>query len=403
MQAMRPAAQRGWNWNAWFSRWDTQLRLRGNATLTLAQAFAPWGQLEKFQLDNHSGVPSMTAFTSGSVSAELASRPPGACSSLIVNNGPAVRLNPHDAGQQPHEVQAWNGSAFSTAWYLSYPKRDGEAGAVACGSHRVALQPITLAGVSAKPTYEALGNGISYVRMPTFSDANDDALTDLFSKTPNIGKERVVIVDLRSNDGGNAPLSLLNTWFSGSAIERASELNQIGTQSCFRTALYFGLQQQLLGSVKPPASTQLSQFLQRVVDSLSTPASCEVEPDDQQSDGSLRDHQFSIKPAQADQTRILAIVDSACASDCEYMAAVLAQLPNTVIAGSSTYGVMGFTQPGYFVLPNSRVPFRLALSRTDVYGDGRSVDGYGITVDVLLPTQQSQSRDALIALARELE
>ena len=158
-----------------------------------------------------------------------------------------------------------------------------------------------------------------------------------------------------------------------------------------------------LGSVKPPGSAQLSQFLQRVVDSLSTPASPQVEPDDQQSDGSLRDHQFSIKPAQADQTRILAIVDGACASDCEYMAAVLAQLPNTVIAGSSTYGVMGFTQPGYFVLPNSRVPFRLALSRTDEYGDGRSVDGYGITVDVLLPTLQSQNRDSLIALARELE
>jgi hypothetical protein len=85
------------------------------------------------------------------------------------------------------------------------------------------------------------------------------------------------------------------------------------------------------------------------------------------------------------------------------MTAVLAQLPNTVIAGTSTYGVMGFTQPGYFVLPNSRVPFRLALSRTDAYGDGRSVDGYGITVDVLLPTVQSRSRASLLALARALE
>lgn len=117
----------------------------------------------------------------------------------------------------------------------------------------------------------------------------------------------------------------------------------------------------------------------------------------------MKDRAFSVKPSETDQPRIVAIVDNGCGSDCEYMASVLAKLPNTVIAGTSTYGVMGFTQPGYFVLPNSRVPFRLALSRSDAYGDGRSVDGYGITVDVLLPTAQSQSRASLAALARALE
>jgi C-terminal processing protease CtpA/Prc len=113
----------------------------------------------------------------------------------------------------------------------------------------------------------------------------------------------------------------------------------------------------------------------------------------------MRDHQFTVHPQQADQTRIVALVDSGCGSDCEYMTYVLGGLPDTVIAGTSTYGVMGFTQPGYFVLPHSRVPFRIALSRTDAYGDQRSVDGYGITVDVLLPTAQSQSRQSLAALA----
>jgi hypothetical protein len=63
---------------------------------------------------------------------------------------------------------------------------------------------------------------------------------------------------------------------------------------------------------------------------------------------------------------------------------------------------MGFTQPGYFVLPHSRVPFRIALSRTDAYGDGRSVDGYGIAVDILLPTARSQAKPALLALAKLL-
>jgi Peptidase family S41 len=406
------AKARGWNWDAWFAQWDAQLKARGSARLTLAQAFAPWGRLEQWQLDNHSGVPSLTSFVSGSVSAVLANAPGGACSSIVGANGRTFALDTHDAGQQPHAVQSWNGSTFSTAWYVSYPRRNGSAVAIQCAAHRTALRMAVdgstadgenAAAISGKPAYESLGDGISYVRMPTFSDANDDALTDLFSKTPNIGKERVVILDLRGNEGGNAPLTLLNTWFAESAIERAGELTQIGTQSCFRTALYFGLEQQLASTLKPPASARLSQFLQSIVDTLSTPANCEVMPDERRGDATLRDHSFTVKPAQADQTRIVAIVDNGCGSDCEYMASVLAQLPNTVIAGTSTYGVMGFAQPGYFVLPNSRVPFRLALSRTDAYGDGRSVDGYGLTVDVLLPSAQSQSRASLQALAQALE
>jgi hypothetical protein len=84
------------------------------------------------------------------------------------------------------------------------------------------------------------------------------------------------------------------------------------------------------------------------------------------------------------------------------MTYILGGLPDTVIAGTSTFGVMGFSQPGYFVLPHSRVPFRIALSRTDAYGDERSVDGYGITVDVLLPSAQSQSQQSITALAQLL-
>ena len=71
-----PAAQRGWNWDAWFSRWDMQLQVARKCDTDARAGICAMGQLEKFQLDNHSGVPSMTAFTSGSVSAE--SRKPSA-------------------------------------------------------------------------------------------------------------------------------------------------------------------------------------------------------------------------------------------------------------------------------------------------------------------------------------
>jgi len=128
---------------------------------------------------------------------------------------------------------------------------------------------------------------------------------------------------------------------------------------------------------------------------------CTIKPSVVRGRGSLREHQFNA-PQSRVKTRIIALVDNGCGSDCEYMTQVIAGLPGTVIAGTSTYGVMGFTQPGYFVLPHCRVPFRLALSRTDEYGDGRSVDGYGITVDILLPDAASQTRASLLGLARRL-
>lgn len=398
----QPARARGWNWNAMFRDWDAQLARSGKADLSLARAFAPWGRLEDVQLDNHSGVPGLTTYTSGSASAVLAQDPQGACSVLRFTSGRTMKLGAHDAGQQPHAVQAWDGMRLSPAWYVSYPKRLGTASALRCGTRTIALTPAAqTAPPSQKPVYQSLGNGIAYLRLPTFTDANNEALRDVLSKVTNLGKERLVIFDLRGNDGGNAPSEILTNWFAESAIEIAQALSQTGTNSCFTNGLFFGLQQQLTAGLKPPVSGGLQQALQGVVDALKGSATpdCSVQPRERSADRTLRDHRFAEHSQQQGQTRIVALVDGGCGSDCEYMTYILAGLPGTVIAGTSTYGVMGFTQPGYFVLPHSRIPFRLALSRTDAYGDGRSVDGYGITVDVLLPTAQSQSQQSLSALA----
>ncbi len=259
--------------------------------------------------------------------------------------------------------------------------------------------PVALTGT---PSYEPAGEGIAIVRMPTFTEANDDALRAALAKAPGLSKERVVVLDLRGNEGGNAPSDVLNNWVAESAIENAGELEQDGTQSCFNNALTFGLQQQLSAGLKPPVSAGVTRYAQSVLGLLAPPSNCNVVPQVHHSQSHLTDHRFSIRPEQGSQPRIIALVDALCGSDCEYMTAVVAGLPDSVIAGTSTYGVMGFTQPGYFVLPHTRVPFRLAQSRTDVYGDGRSVDGYGISVDVLLPTAASQSRASLIALAKQL-
>ncbi|HKU67541.1 MAG TPA: S41 family peptidase [Candidatus Baltobacteraceae bacterium] len=401
----QPAASRGWNWNAMFRGWDAQLTRSGSKKLSLRDAFAPWGRLEDVQLDNHSGVPGVMEFGSGSASATLASDPQGACSQLRFTSGRLETLSPHDPGRQPHAVQAWNGAQLAPAWYVSYPKRLGTASSLRCGGRDIALMPAAQTPApSQTPVYTMLGDGIAYLRVPTFTDANNEALRAALSKATDLGKEKLVIFDLRGNDGGNAPSDILTNWFAESAVEIASNMSQSGTSSCFTTALGFGLQQQLAGNLKPPVSPGLQQLLQQIVDTLkssSTP-DCSVQPQVKSSDRSMRDHHFSVHSHDADQTRVVALVDGGCGSDCEFMTYVLAGLPDTVIAGTSTFGVMGFTQPGYFVLPHSRVPFRIALSRTDAYGDERSVDGYGISVDVLLPTAQSQSQASLRALAELL-
>jgi hypothetical protein len=399
------ASAHGWNWNAMFGQWDAQLAHAGGRQLTLEQAFAPWGRLEDVQLDNHSGVPQLRAFSSGSASAALAGAPQGPCSQLRLSGGATLKLSPNDPGQQPHAVQAWNGSSFSPAWYLSYPKRLGTATAVRCGTREIALTLVPqVPPPSQTPVYRTIADGIAYLRLPTFTDANNEALHAALAKAPNLGKERLVIFDLRGNDGGNAPSDILTNWFAESAVENAASVSQQGTSSCFATALQFGLQQQLVAGLKPPVSAGLQQALQQLVDTLKGAATpgCAVQPQTKSSDSTLRDHHFTVHRQQTDEARIVALVDGGCGSDCEYMTYILAGLPDTVIAGTSTYGVMGFSQPGYFVLPHSRVPFRLALSRTDAYGDQRSVDGYGISVDVLLPTAQSQSEQSLTALARAL-
>lgn len=400
-----PAASRGWNWNAMFRGWNARLARDGHKKIPLKSAFAPWGALESIELDNHSGIPGFMAFTSGSVSAVLARNPDGTCSALRFAGGRTTKLWEHDAGQQPHAVQSWNGVQLSPAWYVSYPQRLGTANAIVCGKREIALaRAERVAAPSATPVYQMWQDGIAYVRMPTFTDANDDALRKALSGASQLGKERLVILDLRGNEGGNAPSEVLTNWFAESALEIAASSSQIGTSSCFETALSFGLQQQLIGGLKPPVSQGLQQALQQIADTLqgsSTP-DCEVQPQVKNGDRDMRDHHFDVHAQQQGQTRVIALVDGGCGSDCEYMTYMLGGLPDTVIAGTSTYGSMGFTQPGYFVLPYSRVPFRIALSRNDPYGDGRSIDGYGITVDVLLPNAQTQSRQSLTALAKLL-
>jgi C-terminal processing protease CtpA/Prc len=97
--------------------------------------------------------------------------------------------------------------------------------------------------------------------------------------------------------------------------------------------------------------------------------------------------------------RIIALVNSRCGSDCELLTEMLASLRETIVVGTNTYGVCQMIQPGYSVLPHTGLRYRIALGRSDPYGDNRSVDGYGLDVDVVLPDVDTLKPEKMIELA----
>ena len=132
-----------------------------------------------------------------------------------------------------------------------------------------------------------------------------------------------------------------------------------------------------------------------------SPPGCPVSVDEKPAEWDYRRHTVTAE-APAGKPRLLVLVDNECGSDCEFLTAILAAEKGSVVAGENTFGVGQFIQPGYFILPNTRIKFRIALGMSDVYGDGRSLDGYGLDVDVVLPTEEAQGAPAILRLAGRL-
>ena len=82
------------------------------------------------------------------------------------------------------------------------------------------------------------------------------------------------------------------------------------------------------------------------------------------------------------------------------MTELLASRSATLIVGSNTFGVAQFIQPGYSTLPSTGLDYRIALGTSNIYGDNRSFDGYGLDVDVVVPEVDSLRSDQLLKLAQ---
>jgi C-terminal processing protease CtpA/Prc len=155
--------------------------------------------------------------------------------------------------------------------------------------------------------------------------------------------------------------------------------------------------------LRPPISESLRRSLQKQLDDLFSlsPEGCPVRVEEEHTAWNYRQHRYPAA-VKGSKPRLLVLVDNGCGSDCEYVAYVLAASPGSVIAGENTFGVGQFIQPGYLSLPHSHLEFRIAMGMSDNYGDGRSFDGYGLDVDIVLDSEEAQSAAAILRLAETL-
>jgi Peptidase family S41 len=401
------AEARGWNWNQWFADWRKRLAVKGAAELPFDEAFAAMDALIAFQRDNHTQIPLNRQSTSaGSQTAVLASAPSAACVEIRAS-GQLFPIAVNDAGQQVRTAKLWKSgmTRFADTSYISMPSSYGTPEALRCGDTWIPLQPITRAGGMPRlipnlvarflkhdrTQIERLGDGIAYARLPDFNWSNYENVSREGWAHRQPG-DRVLIVDLRDNGGGdgNYGLETLKGWIDESHMVRSEDLGMQLNSSCLYAPLRWN---RSIGSA-PTILPGQKAFLQDLLDRMAkpNPPGCPRTEDTKPPRWTYLQRRFDPKPGDL---RIIALVNSHCGSDCEWITAELASLPQTIVVGANTFGVFQFVQPGYSVLPHTGLPYRIALGRSNDYGDDRSVDGYGLDVDVVLPEVDSLTPEQL--------
>jgi hypothetical protein len=407
------AQRRGWNWDAFFKDWDAALGAHGSEELPLVDAFAQWRKFMDVQLDNHSGPLAGSFPTVGhalSWTATLAQEPAAVCMEFRSAKGATYPIDASDPAQQPKKREDLEGKPV---YYMVAPHLKGPIASVHCGDAWIAAQAAWMPEERERtvhvralaqtdkdvPTFRSISPRIGYIRFPSFSKPAVELTMELEkSLNGRPHREELLIVDLRGNGGGDMRIQALREW---TKIPEVSGKTRLG-ESCLYPALRWGYTQVSSGSLKPPISTSRRRTIQNSLNALfhdDTPG-CPAKFTERPAVWSYVQHRYPAKPEG--KTRLLALVDDYCGSDCEGAVLTIAAVPGSVIAGVNTFGVAQYIQPGYFVLPNTRLPFRVALGAADHYGDGRSFDGYGLDVDIVLASQQDQSPESILRLAERL-
>lgn len=406
------AEARGWNWGEWFGNWRMQLEAKGSAVVSFDQAFAPIDALIAFQRDNHTQIPLNRWATSDGSQTAILDAAPGAPCDEIRTGGNSFPIAANDPGQQPHAAKLWRSGSksFADTSYVSMPSSYGAPQSVRCGGAWIPLHPIASPGGSGwspvlratwaeqrrDPTrIERLGEGVAYARLPTFSWQNYEQVSrgSWAQRRPG---DRVLIVDLRDNGGGSwgYGLETLRDWIDESRLVRIEDLGRELVSSCLYAPLRWNYSIQSTPAILPDQKGFLQDQLYQMAKPYppGCPRTVAVSPPK----WTYLQRRFNPKPGDL---RILVLVNSRCGSDCELLATELASLPETIVAGVNTFGVGQFIQPGYSVLPHTGLSYRIALGRSNIYGDNRSFDGYGLDVDLVLPEIDSMKPEQMRELA----
>lgn len=411
------AIESGWDWEDFFDRWSRKLSSERRWEIPAHEAFASWYRLLDFQPDNHSGPRVAAPRRDFARTVYLAEAPPGSVSLWRNKEGAVGGIDKSDPSQVPWEalLPDLRNGALNKVWAMSHPARYGVWDAVnsegrwlptvaATGfeSDRLASVKELLGGQGDQLGYRRLSPQVGYLRIPTlsYSLAQEAVKHQTWLPPEGLNVEKLV-VDLRGNMGGAASvvfavLDRLKGW--PDAARRVS-FSLRWKDSFLVDSLQWGHVQYLLAKVKGPLPTSLRQTVQAMLYRVLLPSDlgCPVSFHEQRSEWSYKQHRFPWQPREG-EPRIVILTDAECGSDGEFLVLALALIPGSVVVGTCTAGVGQYARPGYFVLPSSRVGFRLATALSDINGEKSSFDGYGLKMDLLTPQDAPLGEDSLLQL-----
>ncbi|MEZ5403198.1 MAG: S41 family peptidase [Bryobacteraceae bacterium] len=399
------AESAGWEWAEFFEQWKSGLSREQSPAMSLERAFAPWRELMRFQLDNHSGPVPGGAFQGLSRTLLLAEMPPEPVTAYRDDQGQNGPRDPKNPAHQPRTCLVFEDGQLTHGAAICHPSSLGEWDSVKAGPQWFAVRPARFDSGRTAPhaaSSRMLAGRIGYLRIPTLGYLDVLRLiSDRDWLAPGLAHARTLIFDVRGNQGGGAELlAYLLGEVLGIAQRPDATLSMRIKDSCVSRALGWGFAQARLHGVSGPLPHAVREQLQRTLNSIaSAPPGCAVAF--QAVTGRWR---FGNRlDPDAAIPRLVVLTDNRCGSDGEFLVYLLAQTPGCVVAGVNTAGVGGFARPGHFVLPHTGVAFRLATALTDPYGDQRSFEGYGLNADVVLNVGEPLSDAHLVALAESID
>lgn len=387
-------ANRGWDWDDFFDRWTVALRSQTHPTLTAVEAFGPFQLLVEYQLDNHTGValPGVTAqhysrsffCTSGSQEAVSAVRN---------GLGQIFQMRAGDPANRLRETWLFENSELRRGYAFSCPSWYGAVEAVKSGGEWMSVTPAENGAACILPAvYNRLSDEVAYLRISSLSPEANEHLASFREWLPSdVRTAETLIIDVRGNQGGmhTGVLAMLH-FITGQPVALSTTLRR--KRSWLTPALTWGFLQHKYAHLQHVAGP-LQKYLRRAFDDLFAPPPPQTTFGEYRSPWCYGQHRFP-----SGRPRIIVVADNASASDGEALVYMLAAIPDTLVVGSDTAGVGEFTNPGYFILPYTRIPFRIAMGISDIYGDGRSFEGYGLNPDILIPQLTDREPPQLLRL-----